>query len=97
MDAVLVIDQELVTEAVRLLAMNTISAYRSGVSMKWNDAELGIYMIYIFGEINKCKDQQSPFKDYFKHFHSRRRQGASSILSCACDTGQGEEKNNRLL
>ncbi|KAJ7593086.1 armadillo-type protein [Mycena floridula] len=53
MDSVLVVDQDLVTDAVRVLAMNTISAHRSGVSMKWTDAELGIYMVYIFGEINK--------------------------------------------
>ncbi|KAF8910650.1 ARM repeat-containing protein [Gymnopilus junonius] len=53
LDSILAIDQELVTEAVRTLALNTISAYQSGVSLKWNDAELGIYLVYIFGEINK--------------------------------------------
>lgn len=53
MDAVLVIDPDLVTEAVRVLAFNTTNAHRNGVSLKWNDAELGIYMIYIYGEIQK--------------------------------------------
>ncbi|THV03246.1 ARM repeat-containing protein [Dendrothele bispora CBS 962.96] len=53
MDSVLVIDQELVTNAVRSLALTTIEAYKSNVGTKWNDAELGIYMVYIFGEINK--------------------------------------------
>ncbi|KAK7050996.1 pre-tRNA nuclear export protein [Paramarasmius palmivorus] len=53
MDAVLVIDQDLVTEAVRSLALSTIEAYKNGVEMKWNEAELGIHMVYIFGEINK--------------------------------------------
>ncbi|PPQ69074.1 hypothetical protein CVT26_003549 [Gymnopilus dilepis] len=52
-NSILSIDQDLVTEAVRTLALNTISAYQSGVSLKWNDAELGIYLVYIFGEINK--------------------------------------------
>jgi exportin-T len=60
MDAVLVIDQDLVTDAVRTLAFNTTNAHRNGVSMKWNDAELGVYMIYIYGEINKCKFQIIP-------------------------------------
>jgi len=53
MDSVLVIDQELVTDAVRTLALSTIQAYKSNVNTKWNEAELGIYMVYIFGEINK--------------------------------------------
>ncbi|KAF8896374.1 armadillo-type protein [Infundibulicybe gibba] len=53
MDSVLAIDQELVTDAVRTLSLNTISAYQSGVSIKWNDAELGIYLVFMFGEINK--------------------------------------------
>jgi exportin-T len=55
MDAVLVIDQDLATEAVRTLSLNTLSAYRNGVSIKWHDAELAIYLVYIYGEINKCK------------------------------------------
>jgi exportin-T len=54
-DAVLMIDQELVTSAVRTLALNTMSAYQNGVSIKWHDAELAVYLVYIFGEINKCK------------------------------------------
>ncbi|RDB26055.1 Exportin-T [Hypsizygus marmoreus] len=53
MDSILTIDQYLVTEAVRTLALNTLSAYQNGVSLKWHDAELGIYLIFIFGEINK--------------------------------------------
>ncbi|KAF9468102.1 armadillo-type protein [Collybia nuda] len=53
MDSILSIDQDLVTGAVRTLALNTISAYRNGVPLKWHDAELGIYLVFIFGEINK--------------------------------------------
>jgi exportin-T len=55
MDSVLMVDQDLVTDAVRTLALNTLSAYRSGASVKWHDAELAIYLVYIFGEINKSK------------------------------------------
>jgi exportin-T len=55
MDAVLVIDQELVTGAVRAMSLNTLTAYRNGILLKWNNAELAIYLVYIFGEINKCK------------------------------------------
>jgi exportin-T len=55
MDAVLVIDQDLVTDTVRTRSLNTMTAYRNGHSLEWNDAELAIYLVYIFGEINKCK------------------------------------------
>jgi exportin-T len=55
MDSILSIDQDLVTGAVRTLALNTITAYQNGLSIKWHDAELGIYLVYIFGEINKSK------------------------------------------
>ena len=55
MDSVLVIDPSLVTNAVQTLAMNTLNAYQSGGAVKWNDAELAVYLVYIFGEINKCE------------------------------------------
>lgn len=55
MDSILSIDQDLVTGAVRTLALSTITAYQNGISIKWHDAELGIYLVYIFGEINKSK------------------------------------------
>jgi exportin-T len=57
LDSVLAIEQKLVTEAVRQVASNTITAYSSGVPLKWNDAELGIYLIYLFGEINRSRWQ----------------------------------------
>lgn len=52
-DSVLFIDQDLVTDAVRAQALDILNAYSAGVSVKWNDAELAIYLVYIFGEINK--------------------------------------------
>lgn len=53
MDSVLSIDQDLVVEAIRTHALQTLQLYASGTTIKWNDAELAIYLIYIFGEINK--------------------------------------------
>ncbi len=53
MDSILTVDQELVTDAVRNLGLTTISAYQNGVTLPWYEAELGIYMVFIFGEINK--------------------------------------------
>ncbi|KAJ7170663.1 armadillo-type protein [Mycena crocata] len=53
MDHILAVDQDLVTDAVRSLALNTIGAFQSGIAVSWNDAELGVYLVYIFGEINK--------------------------------------------
>ena len=53
MDSVLSIDQDLVVEAIRSHALRTLQIYASGTVIKWNDAELAIYLIFIFGEINK--------------------------------------------
>ncbi|KAJ3898860.1 hypothetical protein F5879DRAFT_994339 [Lentinula edodes] len=53
MDSILAIDQDLVTDAVRQFALTTIEAYKNRAEIKWNDAELGIYLVYMFGEINK--------------------------------------------
>lgn len=53
MDSTHVIEQSLVTDAVRTLVLNTFTAYRNGNTVKWNDAELAIYLVYSFGEINK--------------------------------------------
>lgn len=55
MDAAFVIDPGLVSESLSNLSLNTLNAYQSGVPVKWHDAELAIYIIYIFGEINKSK------------------------------------------
>ena len=55
MDAAFVIDQGLVSDALSTLALNTMSAYQNGVVVKWHDAELAVYIVYIFGEINKSK------------------------------------------
>lgn len=59
MDACLMIEPDLVTDAVRALALNTLTAYQNGVVLKWNDAELAVYLVYIFGEINKCEPYSS--------------------------------------
>jgi hypothetical protein len=53
MDSVLSIDQDLVIEAIRTHALQTLQLYASGTTIKWNDAELAVYLIFIFGEINK--------------------------------------------
>ncbi|PFH52965.1 hypothetical protein AMATHDRAFT_55850 [Amanita thiersii Skay4041] len=53
MDSILAIHQDLVTEAVHSLALKTITAYQNCASLKWSEAELGVYLVYIFGEINK--------------------------------------------
>ncbi|KAH9838251.1 armadillo-type protein [Rhodofomes roseus] len=52
-DSTHVIEPSLVTDAVRTLVLNTFTAYRNGATVKWNDAELAVYLVYSFGEINK--------------------------------------------
>ena len=54
LDSILTIDQDLVISSVQRLVLDTLAAYQGGTQIKWTDAELAIYLIYIFGEINKC-------------------------------------------
>jgi exportin-T len=53
MDSVLSIDPSLVSSTVVSVASNTLSAYQSGNNVKWNEAELALYLVFIYGEINK--------------------------------------------
>lgn len=53
MDAVFVINAAMVTDAMSGLSLNTFNAYRNGVPVQWNDAEVAVYMVYIYGEINR--------------------------------------------
>lgn len=48
-----VIDQDLVTSAVQTLAIQALTAYKNGVQISWQDAELAAYLVYTFGEVNK--------------------------------------------
>lgn len=89
MDSTLLIDPELVTDSVRTLALNTLTAYRNGITLKWNDAELAVYLVYIFGEINKSEFVFSSFLDFGSHtpIPQSWRKGASGILpSTTSDT-----------
>ncbi|KAG6331220.1 hypothetical protein ID866_7869 [Astraeus odoratus] len=53
MDSVLTIEPDLVTQAVRTLVLHTLSAYSGGVPVEWHDAELAVYLAFIFGEVSK--------------------------------------------
>lgn len=53
MDSISTIDPDLVTQAVRTLVLNTLSRYRNGPSVEWHDAELAVFLVYIFGEVSK--------------------------------------------
>lgn len=55
LDAAVVIDQEHSTGAVQSFAMRTFHDYSDGVPLPWNDAELGVYLVYIYGEICRCQ------------------------------------------
>lgn len=53
MDAVFQVNPAMVTDAMGNFALNTFNAYRNGVQVEWNDAEVAVYMVYIYGEINR--------------------------------------------
>ncbi len=98
MDATFVIDQGLVSDALSTLALNTMNAYQRGVSVKWNDAELAVYIVYIYGEINK-----SDFCRSFTISHRSdldvysRFERSDSILSHTSLSRQRKAEGNRLF
>jgi exportin-T len=51
LDSISAIDEELVTSAIKTLAMNTLS--RVDESTGWADAELSVYLVYLYGEFQK--------------------------------------------
>ncbi|KAG8977966.1 pre-tRNA nuclear export protein, partial [Tulasnella sp. 427] len=59
MDSILNVDEQLVTDAVRSLAIASLSAYgasrASGAGpsggLSWQDAELAVYLVYVYGEL----------------------------------------------
>ncbi|EIW83859.1 ARM repeat-containing protein [Coniophora puteana RWD-64-598 SS2] len=53
LDSILTLDQALVTGAVKSLALNILGEYQAGIAQPWNQLELGVYLVYIFNEINK--------------------------------------------
>ena len=53
MDAVFQVNPGMVTDAMSNLALGTFSAFANRVPVKWNEAEVAIYVVFIYGEINR--------------------------------------------
>lgn len=60
LDAVFQINPQMVTEAMSNLALNTFNAFRNGIPVKWNEAEVAVYMVYIYGEVNRSTSPLHP-------------------------------------
>ncbi|KAH8831825.1 armadillo-type protein [Flagelloscypha sp. PMI_526] len=53
LEHVLILDVDMVTTAIHTLTMNTFGTIKNGQSIPWTDAELAIYLLWVFGEVNK--------------------------------------------
>lgn len=51
LDSISAIDEELVIDAIKTLAMNTLT--RADDSIGWADAELSVYLVFLYGEFQK--------------------------------------------
>jgi len=54
-DAILGMDKDLVASAVQQLSLNTLKVIESGVEVPWQDAELAVFLVFIYGELTRCK------------------------------------------
>lgn len=52
------IDPSLLAGTVDTYTINTFKAYASGATVKWNEAELALYLLFIYGEV--CKSMILP-------------------------------------
>lgn len=50
-DAVLVLDVDIVTQALSDHAHSVLIEYENGAQLTWVDAELAIYLVYLYGEL----------------------------------------------
>lgn len=53
LDSIQTLDKELVTSTIHSVALSTLTAYEGGVTLQWQDLELAIYLVYLYGEIVK--------------------------------------------
>ncbi|KIJ50979.1 hypothetical protein M422DRAFT_27087 [Sphaerobolus stellatus SS14] len=61
LDSIQTLDSELVTTTIHTAAISTLSAYESGVNLTWQDAELAIHLVYLYGEIYKGQKGRAAF------------------------------------
>lgn len=67
MDSILTIDDGLVSGYVQTLVMNTFGAYqqRGSGGVSWQDAELAVFLVFIFGEFQKSSKGARRYSNFF--------------------------------
>ncbi|KAH7106341.1 ARM repeat-containing protein [Auriculariales sp. MPI-PUGE-AT-0066] len=53
MDSILGMDKDLVASAVQQFSLNTLRVLESGVEVPWQDAELAVFLVFIYGELSR--------------------------------------------
>lgn len=53
MDHIINIDEDLVNSYIRQFSMTTLQQYQSGATVSWQDVELAVHLIYLYGEFQK--------------------------------------------
>ncbi|KIM27530.1 hypothetical protein M408DRAFT_329975 [Serendipita vermifera MAFF 305830] len=51
MDMIYVLDNDLVTSAISQQAQSALDLYEGGANLPWNQAELAIYLVFMYGEL----------------------------------------------
>jgi hypothetical protein len=53
MESILNVDEELVNAYLRTLTLDTLQTYQSGGTISWQEVELAVHLIYLYGELQK--------------------------------------------
>ena len=60
------LDVDIVTQTLSDHAQNVLIMYENGTQLTWVDAELAIYLVYLYGELG-TKEKGKPFKHLGRH------------------------------
>lgn len=53
LDAILIVDEDLVNSLIQLKVNETLRGYQNGASSSWVDVELAVHLVYLYGEFQK--------------------------------------------
>ena len=79
MDSVYTIDPELVTSVISERAQAALDSYESGAQLPWEEAELAIFLVFMFGELGS-KDRGK--HDDFIGLLANKAQGKGRLAFC---------------
>jgi len=97
LDSIQTLDNELVTSTIHSVAITTLTAFEGGVNLKWQDAEMAIHLVYLYGESIKGSYLFAHLDLVILTTRIARPERSGCVLRSTGPHPEGEAENNRLL